>query len=68
MWYLRDDMTGEEQPVPLNLRMFFPQEIDALLHYNGFEVEKKYGNHEEAPFVDSSYKQIIVCRAVDAAV
>jgi hypothetical protein len=48
--------------------MFFPQEIDALLHYNGFEVEKEYGNHEEAPFVDSSYKQIIVCRAVDAAV
>jgi hypothetical protein len=29
-WYFRDDLTGEEQAIPLNLRMFFPQEIDAL--------------------------------------
>jgi len=41
--------------------MFFPQEIDALLHYNGFQIEDKYGGYEEAPFGDSSRKQIIVC-------
>jgi hypothetical protein len=28
--------------------MFFPQEIDALLHFNGFQ---------EAPFIHSSRKQ-----------
>ena len=60
-WYFRDDITGEEQGVPLNLRMFFPQEIDVLLHYNGFQIEDKYGGYEEAPFGDSSRKQIIVC-------
>jgi ubiquinone/menaquinone biosynthesis C-methylase UbiE len=68
IWYFRDDVTGEEQEVSLNLRMFFPQEIDALLHYNGFQIDKKYGDHVETPFGDSSRKQIIVCRAGATAV
>lgn len=62
-WYFRDAVTREEQEVPLVLRMFFPQEIDALLHYNDFQIEKKYGDHLETPFTDSSRKQIIVCKA-----
>ncbi len=52
--------------IPLNLRMFFPQEINALLHYNGFDIEQKYGDNERAPFTDSSRRQIIVCAAADA--
>jgi ubiquinone/menaquinone biosynthesis C-methylase UbiE len=62
LWYFRDDLTGEEQSAPLNLRMFFPQELDALVHYNGFSIEAKYGDYEDTPFGDSSYKQIAVCR------
>ena len=65
-WYFRDEVTGEKQAVPLKLRMFFPQEIDAVLHYNGFEIQRKYGDYEQAPFTDSSRKQIIVCTAADA--
>jgi hypothetical protein len=68
IWYFRDGVTGEEQEVPLNLRMFFPQEIDALLHYNGFQIEQKYGDHVETPFGHSSGKQIIVCRAAATTV
>jgi hypothetical protein len=41
--------------------MFFPQEIDALLHYNGFSIEQKYSDYEEHPFDDSSRKQVIIC-------
>jgi ubiquinone/menaquinone biosynthesis C-methylase UbiE len=63
LWYFRDDLTGEEQAAPLNLRMFFPQELNALVHYNGFSIEAKYGDYEDTPFGDSSYKQIAVCRA-----
>jgi hypothetical protein len=48
--------------------MFFPQEIDALLHYNGFRIEKKYGNYEEALFTESSRKQIILCGVSETAV
>jgi SAM-dependent methyltransferase len=60
MWYFRDEVSGEEHAVPLDMRMFFPAEIDALLHYNGFRIEAKFGDHEKVPFCDSSRKQIIV--------
>jgi len=53
-----DEVTEE-----LNLRMYFPQELDALLEYNGFIVEDKLGDYEEAPFVASSGLQILVCSA-----
>ncbi|MCS6899812.1 MAG: class I SAM-dependent methyltransferase [Myxococcales bacterium] len=37
---------GESWAVPLTHRQYFPQEIDALLHYNGFEVEEVLGDFE----------------------
>ncbi len=43
-------------------RMVFPQEMDELLHYNGFKVLQKYGNHQKNPFKDGSYAQIIICQ------
>lgn len=60
-WYFRDDTTEEELPVPLNLRMFFPKEIDALLDYNGFRIDKKYSDLQETPFSDSALKQVLIC-------
>ena len=39
---------------PLAHRQFFPQELEALLHYNGFEVVALHGDYErEAPTRDS---------------
>jgi ubiquinone/menaquinone biosynthesis C-methylase UbiE len=46
----------------LTMRQFFPQEIDALLHYNGFDVVAKYGDVERTPFDQKSIYQHIVCR------
>jgi SAM-dependent methyltransferase len=43
-------------------RMWFPQEIDAVVKYNGFEIESKYGNYDETPFRGDSPKQIVICR------
>jgi len=40
--------------VPLAHRQFFPQEWEALLHYNGFEVTALYGDFEGNPLVQSS--------------
>ncbi|MFW9834635.1 MAG: class I SAM-dependent DNA methyltransferase [Candidatus Thorarchaeota archaeon] len=51
-----------EEAHPVNMRMFFPQELDALLHYNGFEVETKYGDYTSQPFNSDSNVQIVVCR------
>ena len=55
---------GEAADVrPLDLRIFFPQELDALLTLSGFTIEAKYGSFGKAPFASASRQQIIVCRA-----
>jgi len=55
---------GEEAEIEgeLNLRMYFPQELDALLKYNGFVIENKYGNEDRREFDKDSETQLIVCR------
>lgn len=51
-----------EETHSVNLRMFYPQELDALLHYNGFEIEIKYGDYEGQLFNSESNSQIVVCK------
>lgn len=46
----------------LNMRCFFPQELDALLHYNGFKTLQKYGDFDLSPFTAASPKQVVICR------
>lgn len=59
-WY--DKIDNQEEAVEeLNMRIFYPQELDALLYYNGFTVEAKFGNYNMDTFVSSSKKQLIVC-------
>lgn len=52
----------EELVEDLTMRMYFPQELDALLGYNGFQIEAKYGDYDRSPFGSESPKQIIICR------
>jgi ubiquinone/menaquinone biosynthesis C-methylase UbiE len=46
----------------LNLRILFPKEFDTLLHYNGFAIEKKYGDFDKSDFDSGSPRQIVTCR------
>lgn len=43
------------------MRMFFPQELDSYLKWNGFNLIHKFGGFEEESFNDKSEKQIFVC-------
>jgi SAM-dependent methyltransferase len=61
-WYYRIGQDGKEVVHKLNMRVFFPQELDSLLVYNGFFIEAKYGDYDETPFGSDSPKQIPVCR------
>lgn len=45
----------------LKLRIFFPQELDALLKYNGFNIKAKYGDFDRTPFTSDSKRQILIC-------
>ncbi len=46
----------------LDMRCFYPEELDSLLKYNGFRIVRKYGSYAGAPFSCGAPKQICVCR------
>jgi 2-polyprenyl-3-methyl-5-hydroxy-6-metoxy-1,4-benzoquinol methylase len=46
---------------PLARRLFFPQELEALLHYNGFAVVERYGDWDGAALERESPRLIFVC-------
>lgn len=48
----------------LAMRVYFPQELDALLWYNGFAIERKYGE-DGSPFDAQSGMQYYVLRLRD---
>jgi SAM-dependent methyltransferase len=58
---------GEDTEIEgeLNMRMYFPQELDALIKYNGFVLECKYGSYDQIAFGAESQKQLVVCRLVE---
>jgi SAM-dependent methyltransferase len=59
-----NDASGKEvvRVAPLALRYNFPQELEALLHYNGFSVVERYGDHDGSPLTNDSRLMIYVCR------
>ena len=48
---------------PLTQRQFFPAEVEALLHYNGFIVESHTGDFDGKPITIATESQVIVARA-----
>ena len=62
LWHYQAE--GEPAEVhSLDLRIFFPQEMDALLSLSGFTVEAKYGGFDKSVFTSASRQQVVVCRA-----
>ncbi len=56
---------GEEEHTKIArtaLRYTFPQELAALLHYNGFTILRQYGDWNEEPLTANSPSIIVVCR------
>jgi SAM-dependent methyltransferase len=50
-----------EREGSLDMRMYFPQELQALLRYNGMRVVAAYGDYDKAPLSGASQRQILVC-------
>lgn len=46
----------------LDMRCYYPLEMDALLKYNRFETVSKFGAYDKEPFHSKSPKQIYICR------
>ena len=47
---------------PLTQRQFFPAELEALLHYNGFAVESHTGDFDGQPITASTESQVVVAK------
>lgn len=47
---------------PLSQRQLFPAELDALLRYNGFEIESHSADFEDQPITATTESQVIVAR------
>ena len=56
---------AEEKVGTLPQRMYFPQELDALFKYNGFEITHKYGGFDRRPFDASATRQLFVLSLSD---
>lgn len=54
--------TEESRMVRLAHRQFFPAEIEALLHYNGFWIQRVDGDFAGNPFSPTSEEQIVYAR------
>ncbi len=57
-----DVATGESFTTPLAHRQFFPRELEALLHYNGFEVEDLSADFGSGPVDRYSDSLVWTCK------
>jgi SAM-dependent methyltransferase len=62
MQFQRLDKPEIDRTTPLCLRFFFPEELSALLHYNGFAIEQRFGDFQRNPPDASSEHQVIIAR------
>jgi SAM-dependent methyltransferase len=61
-WYYKVSGKPDEVVKELNMRIFYPRELNELLHYNGFKIEAKFGDYNESPFTSKSPKQLAICK------
>ncbi|MCB9591865.1 MAG: class I SAM-dependent methyltransferase [Sandaracinaceae bacterium] len=54
---------GEPRYDRLMQRQFFPREVEALLHYNGFEILAHDGGFKDEPLDEYAESQVVVARA-----
>ena len=60
----RHEIGGKTIDQKLDMRCFYPLEMDLIVRHNGFEVVDKYGCFDKSEFNSGSKKQIYVCRKV----
>ncbi|HEY2748395.1 MAG TPA: class I SAM-dependent methyltransferase [Polyangia bacterium] len=61
--YYQPAGTRRTRTIRLTHRQFFPLELEALLHYNGFSVEAHEGDFDGGALVPESEEQVLRCRS-----
>jgi SAM-dependent methyltransferase len=60
MLFESDDAAVASRAIPLAQRQFFPAELEALLLYNGFEIEARHGGFGPGPLELRAESQVVV--------
>jgi hypothetical protein len=60
--FLQPGGKSSEKKLRVALRYVFPQEIEALLFYNGFQIRACYGSWQQEPLTAASRSMIYVCQ------
>jgi SAM-dependent methyltransferase len=60
--WLKPEGLQEKKKYRTALRYVFPQEMEALLFYNGFQIVSCYGNWQQEPLTATSREMIYVCQ------
>ena len=55
----------EERTNRTGLRYIYPQEMEALLHYNRFKIHACYGDWQQGPLTATALDMIYVCQRLD---
>lgn len=60
-YFWHTDSHPKDRVLILEMRQFFPQELDALVEYNGFEIIAKYGDTDKTPFDENpAYQHLLL--------
>ncbi len=60
--FLQPEGKPRKKTLRVALRYVFPQEMEALLYYNGFQIHTCYGNWQGEPLTATSPAMIYVCK------
>ncbi len=60
--WLHPDGRREEKTTRTALRYVYPQEMEALLFYNGLQIRARYGTWQQEPLTATSRLMIYVCQ------
>src|SRR5260370_20599342 len=61
--FLQPGGKPREKTLRVALRYVFPQEMEALLYYNGFQIRSCYGSSQQEPLTVTSRSMIYVCQS-----
>jgi SAM-dependent methyltransferase len=63
-WKRRNETTAASKTFSFAMHQFFPQELDALLAYNDFKIEQKFGDRDGSVFKSDSPRQMVVASRI----
>ena len=59
-WFYKGDKGNINYMENLHMRCLYPQELDMILHYNGFKIVNKFGDFNGKDFASGDEHQIVI--------